>query len=278
MNGLHKILVVEDEPLIRALLEDDLLDAGFHVDVAADGQEAEDLLRQGAALYDALVSDIRLGPGPDGWAVARLARQLNPGIRVVYITADSAGLAGTQAVSDSIVLQKPHQRAELFVALDLLLIDQSGLPDADRFVAGAPPSDEALWSWVYVSRSLLLPEEFEVGMADIVAASKRNNAAADVSGALMAAGPIFAQLIEGPRRNVERIRAAIEADNRHHAIQTLAEGPVERRRFSRWSLAYVGQSRFFQRALWEAPFLSPGSDRNVAAIMARLLSTSAIDA
>jgi CheY-like chemotaxis protein len=270
MDGPGKLLIVEDEPLIRSLLEDDLFDAGFQVSVAGNGREAMELLgRQGSA-FTALVSDVRLGPGPDGWAVAKFARGIHPDIPVVYLTADSANMASTHAVSDAIVLQKPHQRTELLVALDLLLIDRSKLPTPDRDDRDSVRDAEALWSWAYVSRTLLAPQEMEKAIADIVTVSKRNNAAADVSGALMAVGSTFAQLIEGPRDGVERIKAAILADDRHYAIQTLAEGPVSKRRFLRWSLAYAGRSAFFQRVLSEAPILHRGSDRTIATMMARL--------
>lgn len=270
MDGPDKLLIVEDEPLIRSLLEDDLFDAGFQVSVAGNGREAMELLGRQESAFTALVSDVRLGPGPDGWAVAKFARGIHPDIRVVYLTADSANMASTHAVSDAIVLQKPHQRTELLVALDLLLIDRSKLPAPDRSDRGTLRDDEALWSWTYVSRSLLNPQESESAIADIVAASKRNNAAANVSGALMAVGSTFAQLIEGPRHGVEGIKAAILADDRHYAIETLAEGPVSQRRFSRWSLAYAGRSAFFQRVLSEAPIIHRGSDRTIATMMTRL--------
>ena len=36
-----------------------------------------------------LIIDLNLGEGPDGWAVARLARQLMPALPVVYVSAAS---------------------------------------------------------------------------------------------------------------------------------------------------------------------------------------------
>ncbi|WP_349521891.1 hypothetical protein [Bradyrhizobium canariense] len=52
--------MVEDEDLLREMLEETLLEAGFGVLSAASGEEAADLLK-GTSLPRALVTDINLG-------------------------------------------------------------------------------------------------------------------------------------------------------------------------------------------------------------------------
>jgi CheY-like chemotaxis protein len=78
-----KVLVVEDEELLRAVAVQALEDAGFQVIEAGTGEEAiakcqEDL--------DVLFTDIRL-PGPiDGWDIAEHCRNADPKLPVVYAT------------------------------------------------------------------------------------------------------------------------------------------------------------------------------------------------
>ena len=90
MTDQLTLLLVEDEPLIRLMLEKELADAGFALVVAANGRQAMAELDADAARFRAVVTDIRLGEGPDGWEVARQARELVAGIPVVYVSGDSS--------------------------------------------------------------------------------------------------------------------------------------------------------------------------------------------
>jgi CheY-like chemotaxis protein len=77
------VLVVEDEPLVREVICDDLRDAGYRVDEAGDGETAVDKLAGG---YDLLLTDIRLPGRLTGWDIAERAREVAPWISVVYLT------------------------------------------------------------------------------------------------------------------------------------------------------------------------------------------------
>jgi FixJ family two-component response regulator len=68
-----------------------------------------------------LVTDIRLGTGPDGWDVARTARERNPELPIVYMTGDSAIAWPSHGVPKSILLQKPIAAAQLVTAISTLL-------------------------------------------------------------------------------------------------------------------------------------------------------------
>ena len=68
------ILVVEDEYFIQELVAEALVDGGFETDLAATGEEAVTLLQDANSRYRALVIDINLGGGVDGWEVAKYAR------------------------------------------------------------------------------------------------------------------------------------------------------------------------------------------------------------
>jgi CheY-like chemotaxis protein len=77
------ILVVEDEPLIRAHLIEAFEDAGFAVLEPADGDNAVRILEQNAPRVRALFSDINLPGSLDGVLLARLARRHWPWIAIV---------------------------------------------------------------------------------------------------------------------------------------------------------------------------------------------------
>ena len=127
------ILVVEDEPLISMLAVDALTDGGFEVLVASDGSEALNFLRERDVR--GLVTDIRLGTQPDGWQIAREARQQSPDMAVVYCTGDSAYEWPAQGVPNSMVIQKPYAAAQLVNAMTTLLAQ------ADAARATSPPSE-----------------------------------------------------------------------------------------------------------------------------------------
>jgi CheY-like chemotaxis protein len=59
------ILVVEDDPLVQALVVEALADGGFEPGIASSGEEAVNLLREGQGKYRALVTDINLSDTVD---------------------------------------------------------------------------------------------------------------------------------------------------------------------------------------------------------------------
>lgn len=79
-----KILIAEDEPRIRSLVEKGLAAEGFSVDAVANGTEARDLAT--SRTYDALVLDIMM-PGHDGLSVLRQLRAKGVNTPVLLVTA-----------------------------------------------------------------------------------------------------------------------------------------------------------------------------------------------
>jgi DNA-binding response OmpR family regulator len=65
------VLVVEDDQLIQAMVEEALSDGGFESAITASGEEAVALLRDDKIAYRAVVSDINLSGKLDGWEVAQ---------------------------------------------------------------------------------------------------------------------------------------------------------------------------------------------------------------
>jgi DNA-binding response OmpR family regulator len=86
MSPVPRVLVVDDEPPIRALVAKILERAGLAVDIAADGEEAISKLRTG--VYDAVVVDLMM-PKIDGEGVIDFVRTMS-GLRPAVIVA-SAG-------------------------------------------------------------------------------------------------------------------------------------------------------------------------------------------
>jgi DNA-binding response OmpR family regulator len=115
------VLVADDEPLIRNLVETALLDGGFAVIAASGGDEAIRQFDANATEVQAIVVDVRLGDDTDGWEVARHAREANANVAVVYMSGDSAGQWSSQGVPNSLMLQKPFTPAQVVTAVASLL-------------------------------------------------------------------------------------------------------------------------------------------------------------
>ncbi|MBI3287956.1 MAG: response regulator [Elusimicrobia bacterium] len=81
------ILLVDDDPSWRAMLGLSLRQAGFQVDMAGGGDEALGLLRR--RRYDFLLTDGRMLP-MDGLELSRQAQRVQPGLRVVLVSAVSS--------------------------------------------------------------------------------------------------------------------------------------------------------------------------------------------
>ena len=128
MTDLLTLLVAEDEALIRCAMEQTLESGGFDVVAALSGETALQLLIDSEAQFAALIIDIRLGDGIDGWALARRARELVPDICVVYVTGDSAADWPANGVPGSLVLQKPVADALLLTGISTLLNERGRQP------------------------------------------------------------------------------------------------------------------------------------------------------
>jgi DNA-binding response OmpR family regulator len=122
------ILLAEDEDLLRLDAEEILTEQGFEVISVESGTQALAELDKDATRFDAIITDIRLGDGPDGWDVGHRARDLIAVIPVIYMTADSARTWASQGVPNSVLLQKPFVPAQLITAVTTLL-NQSGVSD-----------------------------------------------------------------------------------------------------------------------------------------------------
>ncbi len=115
------VLIVDDEPLIAAMVEMTFVDAGFDVRTAMDAAEAASQIAELGTRLSALITDIRLGAGGNGWAVAVDARTKLPLVPVVYMTGDSASDWTAFGVPRSVLVQKPFAGAQVLAAVTTLM-------------------------------------------------------------------------------------------------------------------------------------------------------------
>jgi two-component system cell cycle response regulator CpdR len=120
MDTPHSLLLVEDEPLTAVALAAALEDGGFQVSLCATGYDALNYIEMEPGIV-ALVTDIGLGQGPDGWEVARRAREHFPAAPVVYMTGASVRDYADEAVPRSVMLKKPFPVVELVNTVSALL-------------------------------------------------------------------------------------------------------------------------------------------------------------
>jgi PAS domain S-box-containing protein len=88
------VLVVEDEPVVRAVIVEMLEEQGYRTLEAVDGPSGLRILRTDARI-DLLVTDVGL-PGINGRQVADQARETRPGLKILFIT----GYAESVAMAD----------------------------------------------------------------------------------------------------------------------------------------------------------------------------------
>ena len=111
-----KILLVDDEELLRLTVSRDLQDAGYAVETVEDGHQACASLAENS--YDMVVTDLVM-EGIDGMQVLKEAKHRDPTCGVILLTGygnmDSAIEALRRGADD--YLLKPYQREELFLRL-----------------------------------------------------------------------------------------------------------------------------------------------------------------
>jgi two-component system cell cycle sensor histidine kinase/response regulator CckA len=118
---MQTILVVDDEPAIRMLLEVALDRAGFKVLTAGCGCEAISIWQSHCGEIELLITDITL-PGMTGWALARAFMKAAPDIPVLFISggcveSDFDGNARSE------FLAKPFSLAALLIEVNNLLTE-----------------------------------------------------------------------------------------------------------------------------------------------------------
>jgi len=114
------VLVLDDEPAIRSLACELLIESGHEVESADDGPGALALLHR--RRFDVALVDYVL-PRMSGLEFARLARQVQPDLRVLFITGNPDMLDPEQMDPRDRVLNKPYGQDDLLRALGAIWLD-----------------------------------------------------------------------------------------------------------------------------------------------------------
>ena len=130
LNG--RVLVVDDEELIRNLVVRHLTSRGLACEAASDGRHALALASTGA--FDVVLSDIEM-PGFDGLSLARDLLRAVPTVSVVLLSGraslDHAIRAMRYGVAD--LMQKPFHLGSLDEAVDRAMVRRRALREAEDY-------------------------------------------------------------------------------------------------------------------------------------------------
>ena len=132
----QRVLVVEDDDLVRDHATRLLENMGLHVTTAPNAPAALALVRDGLE-FDLLFTDLVMPGGMNGHDLARAVRAIHPGVAVLFTSgyADVAVIRASQIAADMLFLSKPYRRKDLArkvrEALEIAASPPSGTPPAN---------------------------------------------------------------------------------------------------------------------------------------------------
>jgi CheY-like chemotaxis protein len=111
-----RVLVIDDEAVLRGLLRDMLEVCGYDADIAEDGVAG--IARFQQHRYDAVITDL-LMPRMNGFEVATALRIIDPSIAIIMLTGSAPELTARRAEESGLtLLRKPIALRELKAAID----------------------------------------------------------------------------------------------------------------------------------------------------------------
>jgi two-component system, cell cycle sensor histidine kinase and response regulator CckA len=125
-----RILVVDDEQTLVALVRTMLWRAGYEVLEASDGEEALKLAAQPGAPIQLLLTDVVM-PGMNGYELAEALTSTHPGLKVLFMSGytDKALFDSTgRSLGDAPILRKPFTQFKLTNKVAELLEESSVAP------------------------------------------------------------------------------------------------------------------------------------------------------
>jgi hypothetical protein len=116
----------------------------------------------------------------------------------------------------------------------------------------ANPAGWRFYQILYLGEHGLADDTLDSCIDDIRAETAARARSFRLTGALMMTKRGFAQLLEGPRAEVENCLAALRSDPRHDNGLLLEEGGVGARQFDGWSVSYADPASFVGRMTFRA--------------------------
>lgn len=180
MGQKAKILLVEDDSNLSAVLFDYLELLGYQVTLAVDGEQGYVLFKEGA--FDLYILDVML-PRKDGFTLAADIRKVNKQSPIIFLTAlgqSENRITGFKSGCDDYIT-KPFSSEELALRIEAILkrcMNQNMRPNTDTFLLGIihfdsgnmmltydgkekslTPKENALLKLLCVHKNNLLPRE-----------------------------------------------------------------------------------------------------------------------
>jgi DNA-binding response OmpR family regulator len=130
------ILLVEDEPLIRMILADELSFQGIEVSEAETGDQAVALIENPPTAFSLVITDVHMPGQLNGIDVARLMMRRYPSVPIIYISGRPDVLNALLPLGPKeVVVPKPFTPSALLSVVHRLLKGNHRPPDR-----GSPPS------------------------------------------------------------------------------------------------------------------------------------------
>jgi two-component system response regulator TrcR len=120
MMDKKRLLLIEDEIFLAKVIEDSLIQKGYHVEHATDGKKGYNMALN--TNFDIIVLDVML-PLLDGFSLAKQIRKVNAEVPILFLTAKTSTpdvIMGYESGGND-YLKKPFSLEELFLRIDELL-------------------------------------------------------------------------------------------------------------------------------------------------------------
>ncbi len=120
MDNQHNVLVVDDEEALRTVLSGELVNEGYNVGNAADGDEAIAIIKQQP--FDIVLLDIKM-PKVDGFEVLKFIKKDYPHIKVIMLTAfaDLKNAIESKKLGAEDFISKPYDLVDLLTTIERVL-------------------------------------------------------------------------------------------------------------------------------------------------------------
>lgn len=126
LQGSGKILVLDDEEMIRKLITRILSHAGYEVESAADGSKAIDLYRQAlenAEPFDAVIMDLTIPGGMGGKEAVKKLLEIDPQLKAIVSSGYSEDpiMTNYEEYGFCSMLSKPYNSKDIYRVLQQVL-------------------------------------------------------------------------------------------------------------------------------------------------------------